>query len=1079
MPRGLTLIDAPDRDGRTAAALTCVLEAQARGERVAWIVPTADMALAAKRHLADAARPLAGVEITTLQGWVQGRWTLWGDGRKTVNGMQRLLYVKKALLQTPSTCPSIQSRGMLGCLRDVVRSGAGLQAFEGGALSEGLSRAQGELMQAARGYFELLRRAGLVETGTAAGLLAADMPEPGWTHIVAEGMWNLGDVYIDLLGAAAAHAGVTYVGCLGDNGAFALERRAAELLEGAARARGCEVVRARAGETSGAAAGSSVRAGGAGEPAGVAGESEAAGCASVLAGACGLAGSSARADSGAPTGVAGVAGAPAAPARSPELVQLAGALFSPERQSAVQATGALRACLPAGRYAQAELLARQIAQLVDEDGIAPRDIVVAAADPQALAASLAGPLCEHAPRGIAVAASAPSPLQGSQVARFVTQWVRLCEAAWIDPDGPAPSLCPLAADLARNPLMGIPQERALKLARTWRSWRLTSASEYVNDLLAALEEATTPTVPEAEGDAPAAPAHMGERDLAWVLRMAQDRLPAARTPEADFERGAWASIARIAQAHRDILGRDPKADELVDLLDTVSVDDGWTGVPSSDIAAQRQARVLQASPNAVRVVRLADLDALTARAVVLCDLTADTYPLRERVDAKASLWEALGLVAAPSKVALLRHRFRAALECAGDVVVVERLLADEDAQATRPCALLEELIDCYRDDPSDLRELDRATGLPTSGCIAALTLGEEAFSQLASPVTYAPALLRCGEPALELDDAQLAEVLVARDALWSPSSLESLINCPLRWFYERRLPTHSLDAPFADPMAQGSFCHLVLQRFHEALGQQTGTPRIMPGMERASWEGAFACAWDEAVEAQHQVERPFVAVGEMEAHKLQGVRRRLLASLECERFLPVGFIPQANELEFGHDEPVVLGEARIHGIIDRLDIDEGANALLVVDYKGGLGSGHGPVQPEKDQDPLTLDILPQHSQILMYLAAARQLMPEKSLAGGLYVSYAKPACAGFVDARLMGGLSEDKRDYLNRPCCEARPAPDGTPGVEALLERVEAAVREALDELSSGVVVARPRFGKDSCQYCPIAQTCPRKVVRA
>ena len=1030
MPRGLTLIDALDRDARAATALARVLEAQARGERVAWIVPTADMALAAKRLLADAGRPLAGVEITTLQGWVQGRWTLWGDGRKTVNGMQRLLYVKKALLQTPSTCPSIQSRGMLGCLRDVVRSGAGLPAFEGAsALPEGLSRAQGELMQSARGYFELLRRAGLVETGTAAGLLAAGMPEPGWAHVVAEGMWNLGDVYIDLLGAAAAHAGVTLVGCLGDNGAFALERRAAGLLEEAARARGCEVVRERAGEAG--------------------------------AGAC-------------------AASIPAAGARSPELEQLAGALFSPERRPAVQATGALRACLPAGRYAQAELLARQIAQLVEEDGIAPRDIVVAAADPQALAAALAGPLCEHAPRGIAVAVSAPSPLQGSQVARFVTQWRRLCEAAWIDPDGPAPDLCPLAADLARNPLMGIPRERALKLARNWRSWRLTSASEYVNDLLAAMGSVGGQAAVDVDADgAPAAPAHMGERDLAWVLGMAQERLCASRTPEADFERGAWAAILRVAQAYLDILGCDPKADELVDLLDMVSVEDGWVGLPSSDIAAQRQARVLQASPNAVRVVRLADLDALRARAVVLCNLTADTYPLRERVDAKVSLWEALGLTAAPGKVALLRHRFRAALECAGDVVVVERLLADEDAQATRPCALLEELIDCYRDDPSDLGELDRATGLPTSGCIAALTLGEEAFSQLASPATYVPALLGCPAPALELDDAQLADVLVARDAPWSPSALESLVNCPLRWFYERRLPTRSLDAPFADHMAQGSFCHLVLQRFHEELGRQTGVPRIMPGMDRASWEGAFACAWDEAVDAQRQVERPFVAVGEMEAHKLQGVRRRLLDALECERFLPQGFIPRAHELAFGDDEPIELGGVRIHGVIDRIDVDEEAGTLLVVDYKGSLGPGHGPVQPTKDQDPLSVDILPQHSQILMYLAAARRLMPEKYLAGGLYVSYSKPVCAGFVDVRLMGGLSEDKRDYLNRGCCEARPAPDGTSGVEALLERVGCAVREALDELAGGVVAARPRFGKDSCQYCPVAQTCPRKVVRA
>ena len=1015
MPRGLTVIDAPDRDGRASAALACVLEAQARGERVAWIVPTADMALALKRRLADEGRPLAGVEITTAEGWVSGRWTLWGDGRKAVSGLQRLLYARRALLETPSTCPSIQSSGMLGCLRDVVRSGAGLPAFEArdAAGAEGLSRAQGELMAAARGYFELLRRAGLLETGTAAGLLAASMPGPGWAHFVVEGAWNLHDVYVGLFGAAAAHAGVTYVGCLGDNGAFALERRAAELLEGAALARGCEVVRATAG-----------------------------------AGGAGL----------------------ASPTRAPELAQLAEALFAPGRRPAVAPTGALRACLPAGRYAQAALLARQIGRLVDEDGIAPRDVVVAAADPQAMAASLAGPLSEHAPRGIAVATAASNPVLASQVGRFVTQWARLLEAAWVAPDEPAPALRALASDLARNPLLGLPQSCALKLDRRWRSWRLTSASDYANDLLAALE--ADGRVGAGEGGAVPA----GPRDLAWVMALARDRLPRGRTPEAACERGVWDALAKLADEHMRVVGRDPRPDELTDLLDMMAAEQGWCAVPTSDIAAQRQARALQASPNAVRVVRLADLDAVQARAVVLCDLTADAYPLCERVDAKSSLWESLGLPCAPGRVALLRHRFRAALECAADVVVVERVLADEDAQATRPCALLEELVDCYRDDPTDLGALDRATGLPKSGAIASMGMGEEEFARITSPVAYTPARRACDAASFELDDEELAGLLSADAAVWSPSGLEALISCPMRWLYERRLPTRSLDAPFSDPIAQGSFCHLVLERFHVGLGERTGVARVMPGMDRASWAEPFAQAWDEALAAQREQERPFVAIDEVESHKLQGVRRRLLDSLDCEALLPAGFIPQAHELAFGDDAPVWLGGARIHGVIDRLDVSREDGSVLVVDYKGSLTRGHMPVQVEEGEDPRLVDMLPQHSQVLMYLAATRQLMGEKPLAGGLYVSYSKPQCAGFVDASLMGGLSDDKGTYLNRRACEARPAPDGTPGVEALLARVEQAVRDALGELACGRVEARPRFGKDSCQYCPLADRCPRRA---
>ncbi len=1050
MPRGLTIIDASDRDGRASAALARVLELQARGERVAWIVPTADMALALKRRLADAGLPLPGVELTTAEGWVTGRWTLWGDGRKAASGLQRLLYARKALLETPSTCPSIQSSGMLGCLRDVVRSGAGLPAFQAQPdASEGLSAAQRELMEAARGYFDLVRRDGLIETGEAAGLLAASMPDPGWAHLVVEGAWGLHDVYIELFGAAAAHAGVTYVGCLGGNGAFALERRAAELVEAAARARGCEVV--RVGATACA-------------------EADAATCDDV-AGAC--AGTSPDGVCDSPDGPAG----PAAPRRAPELVQLAEALFAPERRPAVRPTGALRACLPAGRYAQAALLATQIGRLVDEDGIAPRDIVVAAADPQEMAASLAGPLSEHAPRGIAVATAASTPVLASHVGRFVVQWARLLQAAWVAPEEPAPSLCALASDLARNPLLGLPQSRALKLDRRWRSWRLTSASDYVNDLLGALASDGVGQGQDADGPAGQRGASVleGPRDLAWVMALAQERLPRARTPEAALECGVWDALSKLIDEHMRVVGRDPRPDELADLLDMMAAEQGWCAVPVSDIAAQRQARALQASPNAVRVVRLADLDAMRARAVVLCDFTADAYPLRERVDAKSSLWDALGLPAGPGQVDLLRHRFRAALECACDVVVVERVLADEDAQATRPCALLEELVDCYRDDPSDLGALDRATGLPKSGAIASMGMGEEEFARLASPVTYAPALRPCAPAAFELDDEELAGLLGA-DAVWSPSALELLISCPMRWLHERRLPTRSLDAPFSDPIAQGTFCHLVLERFHVELGEQTGVARIMPGMCRADWAESFARAWDQAVSAQRTQERPFVAIDEVESHKLQGVRRRLLDSLDCEALLPAGFIPQGHELAFGDDEPVWLGGARIHGVIDRLDVNAENGSVLVVDYKGGLTGGHMPVPVKKGEDPLLVDMLPLHSQILMYLAAVRQTMGDKPLAGGLYVSYAKPMCAGFVDASLMGGLSDDKRAYLNRAACEARPAPDGTPGVEALLARVDGAVRDALAELAQGRVTARPRFGKASCDHCPLADHCPRRA---
>ena len=67
--------------------------------------------------------------------------------------------------------------------------------------------------------------------------------------------------------------------------------------------------------------------------------------------------------------------------------------------------------------------------------------------------------------------------------------------------------------------------------------------------------------------------------------------------------------------------------------------------------------------------------------------------------------------------------------------------------------------------------------------------------------------------------------------------------------------------------------------------------------------------------------------------------------------MPEGFVPQTSEFEFGQDSqtPVTFGGVRIRGSIDRLDVNPEDNAVLVVDYKGGLQKGHGPVLPKTSE----------------------------------------------------------------------------------------------------------------------------------
>ncbi len=1048
MPGRLEIVSAHDRYERSACAYAVVQKMLRQGRRVAWIVPSRNIALAVKQHLADAGKGLAGVEVATLDTWAGGRWALYGDGRAPIGNLQRRLLVKKALEQGDWSSRSLCSTGMVSSLASIVRVGAGLDAFEN-ACAQGmpapagtqLTPAQLELLQAAKAYFALAQSHGLIEPGSAMRKLAVCTPEAGWPHLVIDGCWNLEGAALALVGEACTHAGVTLVGCLEDNATFEAERHVAKQIEGLATEAGVEVT---------------FRAG-----------------ADLLA----------------------TAGASLDSARSPELIQLTNTLFSEGDPTHVTATGALRACLPAGRYAEGELLARQIGQLVHVDGIAARDIVVVAHDPLETARALGGPLSEHAPRGIALAVCGAEKLALSHASAFVLAWMRLLEAEKIRTDEPAPDLRAQVSDLARNPYMHIPLAEALKLDRDWRGLRMTSAHDFAQALRAQLtvqdqdgQDEATPADPDGTASAATTPADphgaaadtegmATPKDLDSVLALLEARLPQPLSPQDQFERACAKALVHAIETWRELMESAPSADDLAWLFECISAPVGWVNVPTSDIGAQKQARVLQANPNAVRVVRPSEADALEAHAVILCDLTANVYPLRERVDAKTSLWQALGIVSGPGQIAQLRRTFRSCIEAARDVMVVERVLADEEAKPLRPCALLEELVDCYRDDPSDIDGLDRTTGLPISGDINAMGMGEETFAQLASPVTYAPALVRCDPAAFELADPALGASFASPDTLWSPSSLEALINCPLRWLHERKLPSDDLDIPFGDPRSRGTFCHLVLERFHDLLGQRTGIARITADTPREVWTDVFDESFQYACDAQPQAERPLIPITELEKARLRDYRYRLVKCLERERFMPEGFVPTYNEWKFGGESgTVTFGGVRIYGIIDRIDLNPQTNSVLVVDYKGSLHKGHKPVQPKKTDDLSTLDPLPQHSQIIMYMAAVQQLMPERNLAGGLYVSYKKPECAGFLNMAHSGLVPEERGFYLQRKYCVPFEGIDGTPGVELVMARVEQAAAEAIAELREGRVVARPRFEKDSCSYCPLAGSCPREA---
>lgn len=339
----------------------------ARGKRVVRILPTSAAATQTLRHLADTGTPSLGVETTTLRAWTLNRWALYGDGRAAVTSAQRRGAVLSALRTAPAPQLKTDARGMAPCVERVIRRGSGSPALRNAAPDDPrLSPAQRDFLAVCRAYESLLAKTGLIEPGEAMALLPDVMGNTGWPHLVIERPCDLSDAETALLAAAATRGGVTLVAQLGENPAFGASRILVGRLEGACAQLGVSIEHRDAS-------------------------------------------------------------ADDAPWHSPELTELAGHLFEPPSSSPVRPRGDVCFCLPAGQYAEPELLAQVIRDLVAK-GCAPRSIAVACRTPLDTAAAVGPRLAEASGRPIAYRAQGSVTAASTSVGRLLTCLATLTDA---------------------------------------------------------------------------------------------------------------------------------------------------------------------------------------------------------------------------------------------------------------------------------------------------------------------------------------------------------------------------------------------------------------------------------------------------------------------------------------------------------------------------------------------------------------------------------------------------------------------------------------------------------------------------
>ncbi|HWX52389.1 MAG TPA: PD-(D/E)XK nuclease family protein, partial [Solirubrobacteraceae bacterium] len=216
-------------------------------------------------------------------------------------------------------------------------------------------------------------------------------------------------------------------------------------------------------------------------------------------------------------------------------------------------------------------------------------------------------------------------------------------------------------------------------------------------------------------------------------------------------------------------------------------------------------------PGAVAVLDPLGLRARRVRAVFLCGLQEAVFPTRVRPqpflaeEERRRLAEVSGLMLGEHEDSLAAERYLlyASLSRPEERLYLSWHVADDDGQATSRSLFIDDICDLFEPRLSEARQrrpLGAVDGVPVDG----------------PPSSALPA-------ERWLHDEQLLAAL--REHVWSPSSLQRWIGCPVAWFVERMLDPEDFD-PDPEPLARGALAHAALKDTLEGLRASTGSARV-------------------------------------------------------------------------------------------------------------------------------------------------------------------------------------------------------------------------------------------------------------
>ena len=608
------------------------------------------------------------------------------------------------------------------------------------------------------------------------------------------------------------------------------------------------------------------------------------------------------------------------------------------------------------------------------------------------------------------------------------------------------------ADWALSPFSGMTRKAAFKLDADMRADRTARRSDLCarlrgdNPMFAAMERLALQLDDQAAAELEAAVRRMTNRSEAWRA----EQLAALRA----LQRAAGA--AKLAG-----LGADAAFGQVQRLKVNVS---RVVAPRGCDGAALGAPDVLMTDQNTA-----ASLGSGSCRVLVAADLTSAAYPAADPEDASRVLLEHLDVKRADSALARMRRAFFALEHAATDQLILERCLNDSSADPTYPCVVLEEFVDCYRDDPTATEDIDNPYSLPERLQDGMLLRGEDALcSNDALSDVPAPEAARIEPPLTGAVSSEARSLVVLPRVLQggqvldepclSPSQIESYLECPYKWFAQRRLRLDDLDEGFG-PLEMGDFAHNALHSFYKHMSKDLGEAKVTPQLlSQARKLMADVLERHKALQPHlRQSENRLIPTSQVEHRELAELERKLMDYLDFEAELLPTFAPKYLEYDVARGGAVDYAGHKLLGTADRIDVD-GEGRCAIIDYKGSISGSYALGVREEGRLGKV--------QALIYAQVVRRTLGLEPV-GALYVCYGRrKMISGAYDGRVIENAHLPNMRHKDCMCAD-RPFAD-------VLDETEEAVAAALERMLAGDIRPRPET-PEACKWCPVSSCSERR----